>query len=331
MEEAFPAARRRATERLEPTNVVTVTTTARLHFGFLDPSGKGSRPFGSFGLSLNRPRTRLSLRKKAAITAVSGPEAERAQRYLATMAAGGRITQPYELRLDEAIPPHAGLGSGTQLALAVGTAFAALEKIALNPAEIAAELGRGARSGIGIATFAQGGLVLDGGPAGSGLPPLTSRVPFPERWRAILIFDEKIAGLSGPDEISAFQTLPCFPEAETEELTQRVQIGLAAVEAHDFAGFCGQVGALQAAMGAYFGALQGGMFVSQGVGEAIGWLRDQGLTGLGQSSWGPTGFAFVPSEAEGQALLAQLQKRASAGLRFELAQGRNQGAEIVTR
>ena len=84
-------------------------------------------------------------------------------------------------------------------------------------------------------------------------------------------------------------------------------------------------------MGAYFGALQGGMFVSPGVGEAIAWLQDQGLTGLGQSSWGPTGFAFVPSEAEGQALLAQLQKRASAGLRFELAQGRNQGAEIVTR
>ena len=330
MEEAFPAARHRATEPLKPANVATVTTTARLHFGFLDPSGKGSRPFGSFGLSLDRPRTRLTLRQ-AATTAVSGPEAERAQRYLEEIAERCGVAQDYELRVAEAIPPHAGLGSGTQLALAVGTALAALEGVALNPAEIAAELGRGARSGIGIATFAQGGLVLDGGPAQKGLPPLIRRLPFPETWRVILIFDEQVVGLSGLDEISAFQTLPAFPDAQTEDLGRRVRTGLAAVEDHDFPGFCDQVGALQVAMGAYFGALQGGMFVSQGVGEAIAWLRHQGLSGLGQSSWGPTGFAFVPSEAEGQALLAQLQERAGAGLRFELAQGRNDGAEILTR
>ncbi len=33
----------------------------------------------------------------------------------------------------------------------------------------------------------------------------------------------------------------------------------------------------------------------------------QGVTGLGQSSWGPTGFAFVASAEEGEALLARLR------------------------
>ncbi len=61
-------------------------------------------------------------------------------------------------------------------------------------------------------------------------------------------------------------------------------------------------------MGAYFGPLQGGAYVSQGVAAAIGWLAEQGLTGIGQSSWGPTGFAFVPSEAEGQRLLDARQR-----------------------
>ena len=329
MEEAFPAARPRATKPSGQRNVATVTTTARLHFGFLDPSGRGKRPFGSFGLSLDRPRTKLVLRR-AERSSLSGAEAMRAGRYLAAIAERCRITQSYDLRLDEAIPPHAGLGSGTQLALAVGSAFAALEGLALSPAAIAERLGRGARSGIGIGTFAQGGLVLDGGPGqGGSLPLLISRLPFPEPWRVILIFDESTAGLSGADEISAFEALPAFPDAETAMLSQRVQTALAAVEGGNFAGFCDQIGALQTAMGAYFGALQGGVFVSRAVGEAVGWLRSQGLTGLGQSSWGPTGFAFVRGEKEGLTLLAQLQERGGAGLHFELAQGRNEGAEIA--
>jgi beta-RFAP synthase len=167
-----------------------VTATARLHFGFLDPSGRSARPFGSFGLSLDRPRTRLVL-SRAQRFAVSGPEGERAERYLREIGASCGIEETYALRIEEAIPPHAGLGSGTQLALAVGSAFAALEGIRLEPQEIAARLGRGTRSGIGIATFARGGAVLDEGPREGNLPRLASRVPFPHAWRVLLIFDEE--------------------------------------------------------------------------------------------------------------------------------------------
>ena len=57
-----------------------------------------------------------------------------------------------------------------------------------------------------------------------------------------------------------------------------------------------------------------------------------GITGLGQSSWGPTGFAFAASEAEGQALLAAARAYAGgASLRFELAQGRNEPAIVEGR
>jgi beta-ribofuranosylaminobenzene 5'-phosphate synthase len=63
----------------------------------------------------------------------------------------------------------------------------------------------------------------------------------------------------------------------------------------------------------------------------LDWLRDRGLTGIGQSSWGPTGFAFVPSHAEGEALLSAVQARPhDPGLSVELAQGRNEGAKIET-
>jgi beta-ribofuranosylaminobenzene 5'-phosphate synthase len=329
--EAFPAQSPGAKEAHTTSLQAAVTATARLHFGFLDPSGRGKRPFGSFGLSLDRPLTRLVL-KRAQTLKVSGPERERALRYLRNIAASCGVADAYALHIEEAIPPHAGLGSGTQLALAVGSAFAALEGIPLSPEEIAAWLQRGARSGIGIATFALGGAVLDGGPDKGALPPLISRLPFPADWRVLLIFDPGSKGLAGESETAAFTSLPDFPESATEELYRRITLGaLPALAKADFKTFCEQVGYLQACMGAYFAPLQGGAYQSARVSQALDWLRRQGVTGLGQSSWGPTGFAFAASQLEGEALLAEAQAHAQhTGLRFELARGRNEGAKIKT-
>ncbi len=329
--EAFSAQTNDAGETFHRPRQAAVTTTARLHFGFLDPSGRGTRPFGSFGLSLDRPSTRLRL-KRAEAGAVNGPESERAARYLQCIAASCGVAQTYDLRIEQAIPPHAGLGSGTQLALAVGSAFAALEGLNLTPQDIAARLGRGARSGLGIVTFAQGGVVLDGGPRQGALPQLISRLPFPPAWRVLLIFDAETTGLAGASETAAFETLPDFPESETDDLYRRIaQSALPALEAGDFAKFCAQVGYLQTCMGAYFAPLQGGPYTSPSVATALDWLRAEGITGLGQSSWGPTGFAFVATAQEGQALLDRLRARfPHPGLSFTLAHGRNDSAIIET-
>jgi beta-RFAP synthase len=308
-----------------------VTATARLHFGFLDPSGRGEPPFGSFGLSLDRPTTRLVLQPARSFQA-SGAERDRALRYLKSIAQDCGIDAAYKLHVEEAIPPHAGLGSGTQLALAVGSVFAALEGLSLDPKEIASRLGRGARSGIGIATFAQGGAVLDSGPKNGRSPELVSRVSFPAEWRALLIFDRESSGLAGPNEIAAFDALPDFPQDKSAELGERiVEIAMPALAAADFARFCAEVGYLQACMGAYFAPLQGGPYTSPQVSEVLAWLGAQGVTGLGQSSWGPTGFAFFASERAGEAAMAEAQARARRGkLSFDLARGRNEGAKIET-
>ncbi|MFZ2017789.1 MAG: GHMP kinase [Methyloceanibacter sp.] len=330
--EAFSSPSHGAREAHVPLRRITVTATARLHFGFLDPSGRSKRPFGSFGLSLDRPATRLVL-ERAKAPHVTGPELERAERYLEAIAASSGVEPNFALHLTEAIPPHAGLGSGTQLALAVGSAFSVLEGLDLSARQIASRLQRGGRSGIGIFTFEQGGVVLDGGPGGgNALPKLHSRLPFPPAWRALLIFDADASGLAGASETAAFASLPDFPEAETAELCRRITGGaLPALAASDFTTFCEQIGYLQARMGAYFAPLQGGPYTSPAVSNVLDWLRSQGLTGIGQSSWGPTGFAFAPSEAEGQGLLGAVRARSHGpGLSFELAQGRNEGAKIET-
>ncbi len=317
----FPAA--------TPCKSVTVETSARLHFGFLDPSGRGKRPFGSFGLAIDRPETKLTLTRAPALR-VTGVDCARAEPYLRAILPSLGMGDGYHLHLDAVIPAHAGLGSGTQLALAVGSAVANLEGLDLDLREIAAKLDRGRRSGIGIGTFAEGGAVLDGGPGKENLPPILCRLPFPSAWRAILVFDPDCAGLYGAQEVEAFAELPDFPERESAELCRLVvQDALPALVENDFANFSRAVGFMQRAMGAYFAPLQGGPYVSKGVAQALDVLARQGVAGLGQSSWGPTGFAFASSEKEAVTLTEALQARASGtSIRFEIAQGRNEPAVI---
>lgn len=315
--------------------IVTVATTARLHFGFFDPSGQSSRPFGSFGLSLDRPWTRLSL-QHAETTFATGPEAERAERYLQRINEAHGIDRAYRLEVSETIPSHAGLGSGTQLALAVGAAFGALEGLDLAPLDIASTLGRGTRSGIGIAAFEAGGVVLDSGPNDDALPQLVARVPFPDSWRILLIFDRSAKGLDGADEVAAFADAPAYREETRATLEERVRTrALPALEKRDFGVFCEEVGHLQARMGAYFAPSQGGIYTSTRVGAVLDALRARGVRGLGQSSWGPTGFAFAESESGVERLLevaAEILTTLDDGEALELvvAQGRNEGAEILT-
>ena len=175
--------------------------------------------------------------------------------------------------------------------------------------------------------------MLDGGPGPGTLPPVLARVPFPRVWRVLLIFDPAETGVHGADEAAAFAELPDFPEGETADLTRRVLLGaLPALAEEDFEAFCDQVGYLQRKMGTYFAPMQGGAYVSERVAAVLKGLAADGVTGLGQSSWGPTGFAFAPSEAEGQKLLAAARGKAgSAKLGLELARGRNEPATIETR
>jgi beta-ribofuranosylaminobenzene 5'-phosphate synthase len=332
MEEALRPACTGAERVMEPCELVSVSTSARLHFGFIDPSGRGKRPFGSFGLAIDRPQTRLTLRRGSDFE-VTGVNCARAEPYLRSIAASFGLTTPFHLHLDEVIPAHAGLGSGTQLALAIGSAVAMLEGLPLDLTEIAARLDRGKRSGIGIGTFGQGGAVLDGGPSNGALPEVVARVPFPSKWRVLLIFDPARTGVHGENETAAFAALPDFPEGETADLTQRIlRTALPALAEEDFESFCDEVGYLQKVMGDYFAPMQGGPYVSDGVYAVLRGLASKGVTGLGQSSWGPTGFAFAATESEGDALLEAAHAYAGAAkLRFELARGRNDPAVIETR
>ena len=69
----------------------------------------------------------------------------------------------------------------------------------------------------------------------------------------------------------------------------------------DFKAFGEGVSKVQAILGDHFAPAQGGgRFTSAAVGHAAERLEALGARGIGQSSWGPTGFAFAtdPDQAE---------------------------------
>ena len=160
---------------------VRIRAPARLHLGFLDMEGGLGRRFGSLGVTLEELWTELLVSPAQAFAVTGAAEAERARAMLERLAAAWDLP-PLHVAIQRTIPTHAGLGSGTQLALALGVAAARAAGIDRSAREVALLLERGARSGIGIGAFEQGGFLVDGGRGADGLPPpLIARLrPSPE-------------------------------------------------------------------------------------------------------------------------------------------------------
>jgi beta-RFAP synthase len=322
--------------RLPPHTAITVDAPARLHLGFLDPNASLGRAFGSLGLVIDAQGTRLEARlaeRERIEGAVTEADRERIALCLARLqAAYGAATVAIDVT--HAPRAHTGLGSGTQLALAVGTAFVRLLGHPASTAEIAGLLGRGARSGIGILGFDAGGLLLDGGPAGDlhqGVPPLLARQPFPHEWRVLLVSDHARQGLHGAEERRALAALAPFPQALAAHLCHLVLMRiLPGAAEHHFVPFAEGLTDMQQTIGEYFASAQGGVFASPDVERVLRAVAAERTAGIGQTSWGPTGFAILPSAPDADSALATAREAARAMPHIEctVVAARNSGAVI---
>jgi beta-ribofuranosylaminobenzene 5'-phosphate synthase len=315
----------------KPTGI-TVTVPSRLHLGFLDLNGGLGRRFGGIGLAVSDLKTVVTVRR-AKRSGVSGPESERVRRHLRTMERMLGLDVAHAVRVSQAVPAHVGLGSGTQLALAVAAGLRRLHNLPLAIENDALVLGRGARSGIGIGLFQRGGFVVDGGHGDKpAVAPIVSHLPFPDHWRILLILVPQHSGVHGPDEAAAFAALAPMLEGDADRICRLVLIkALPALVEHDIENFGAAIKTVQARIGSYFARAQGGrVFTNQAVADVLTALDAAGAYGIGQSSWGPTGFAFAPSsdEADRLAKVARQHPR-SKGLDIRICSGLNHGAEIV--
>lgn len=317
---------------------VTVAAPGRLHLGFLDPDGALGRRFGSLGLTIDGPATRIALRHASldAIDAAPGTEqdVERAREHVTALKRLFRRDTPLAIQLHEALPAHAGLGSGTQLALALARGFASLHGIDVTTADLARALGRGKRSGIGVAAFDRGGFLVDGGPGRDGPAPLLARAEFPEHWRVLLVLDPRGAGLHGEDEGRALARLEPMPQETAAHLAHLVLMQiLPALHEAEFGRFAQGVSEVQRVIGAYFAPAQNSSaYTSAEVAQVVEWLGANFDAAIGQSSWGPTGFAIFSSQADADRAVdrARAAGQVAAPLALRIVKGRSHGA-LLTR
>lgn len=310
---------------------VEISTPSRLHCGMLAFGHDVSRQFGGLGIMIDRPRVRLRMRPSERLQ-IEGPLADRVAMFARSATRHEQQDPGVAIEILEAPPSHVGLGSGTQLALAVAAGIAALEGLPHdNVAELAQRVNRGKRSSVGMHGFAGGGMILEGGKRNpSGFGPLITRVTLPETWRFVLLLPHDAAGLSGADETKAIQGLPSVPEEATAEMCRLLLIELlpAAVEG-DYEVFADRLEQFGKLAGECFASVQGGPYAAGRAAEAVQILQELGGRGIAQSSWGPGVFAVCANDAEAAELCERLHKLPDADSReLVIAKADNHGAVL---
>jgi beta-RFAP synthase len=305
---------------MSPASSLFVEAAARLHFGVLDLRGSLGRRFGGLGAAIPRPSLLLEAAPAKSLS-VTGLEAERVEQFARRFLAHQGLTGGARLELHRAIPAHSGLGSGTQLGLAVARALAELHHLPTDPLSLARAVARGRRSAIGTWSFAYGGFIVEGGhrPLEETVAPLLGHYEVPVSWRCVVAVPPGEPGLSGEAESAAFERLPAPPERDPERVAHLVLMQLlpSLVEG-DLLGFGSALTAIQRLTGAWFAPSQGGIF-APGLGpELIQRMADWGALGVGQSSWGPAVYGLLEGTERSRAVAERVTRfLAGRGLVFE--------------
>ena len=295
--------------------MIDVITPSRLHFGLLAFDPAQPRQFGGIGLMVRQPNTRIRLSESNSVTA-EGRMADRAQAFADSFIDWARREshivrrRGVHIKIASIPRPHTGLGSGTQLGIAVATGLAKLFDIdALCIDHRAAAVQRGKRSAIGAHGFDHGGLIMEAGKTDpTALSPMIGRWTFPEHWRIVLVRPKAMDGLSGHREQTAFDSKLSIPPNVTAELCRIALLGIipGTVE-QDIDQFGEALFELQTKVGDCFATAQGGRWADPLLGSIIDYVRADGVAGVGQSSWGPTIYAVCEDLDRAEALATSVQ------------------------
>jgi beta-RFAP synthase len=295
------------------------------------------RAYGGVGVMIDRPgvHLRMALRPAAAgeRCTATGPLADRAAGFARSCVEAWRLPDDAACTVEVLAVPgsHAGLGSGTQLGLAVAAGMrqlfrpppaaaacgAVLRFDDHEAVELARAVGRGRRSCVGIYGFSGGGLVIEGGrivPADRSpeddatrpFSPLLARVHLPANWRCVVFGMRDAEGLHGAAEKAAFASLPSVPLEISAELSRVAVMELwpAAVEGR-FAEFSEALLRYGLLAGKPFEQASSSLPYAGTTARLIDTLHELGIRGCGQSSWGPTVMACCESPEAADALVAR--------------------------
>jgi len=323
---------------------VIVNTPSRIHMTLIDMHGGSGRVDGGVGITLDEPGILLEA-CQSPVLAVTGCDLAMqdrigsiARHVLSRIHAGASIA----ITVRKQLPAHFGLGSGTQLALAVARACAECYGRPLTVHDLALLVSRGGTSGIGTAAFEQGGFIIDGGHRfGTGCeksefrpsrasrgvrpPPVILRHEFPADWRILLAMPNVPCGANGGQETDIFRQHCPVPLGEVQALCHEILVRmLPGIVERDLDLFGSSVNAIQS-LGFKRVELSLQPPVVAGL---IDVMRIAGAAGAGMSSFGPTVYAVGDSDMGEIEQAAQSFMQEHGGGTTLIVSARNSGASV---
>jgi len=294
-----------------------IETPSRLHLTLIDLNGSLGRIDGGVGLTLEKPGLVLEMKENSGEISVEfkNPEnlyakvraddEDKIKTSARRMMDYFHLEGGYDFTVHETYLSHSGLGSGTQISLAVGKLISDSAGQQLDAPQIASIVGRGGTSGIGVASFAKGGFIVDAGhhqrekpgflPSSASTaspPPIVARYDFPQDWKVVLVIPHVEKNVSGPTEVNIFQEYCPVPLEEVQQLSHILLMKMMpAVLEKDLDRFGESINSIQS-IG--FKKVEN-QLQNPVIGEIMQLLRDAGAPGVGMSSFGPTIYAITDS------------------------------------
>jgi len=328
---------------------VRITTPCRIHLSLIDENGYTGRVDGGFGLMLDQPNVVLEVSNHADKFTIECDRYYRESVQVINEKASKIFklfhinNKNFHFDLKKYYPKHVGLGSSTQLSLAIGTAIATIKKMDIPLEEITKMLERGGTSGIGWRGFETGGFILDGGhdygigkekeqflpssAAGSANPALTiSRYEIPENWRFVLIIPNVKPGAHGQDEVDIFKNYTPIPREEVNEVSHQILMKvLPGILKGDLRCFGEGLKRIQK-IG--FKKIEISL-QNQIVRDIITFLEKYGVKAYGMSSFGPSVIGIMESDTEAAKLKEAVEEfTKDIGSHYFICKPNNVGAKI---
>ncbi|MFX1488964.1 MAG: beta-ribofuranosylaminobenzene 5'-phosphate synthase [Promethearchaeota archaeon] len=327
-----------------------ITTPCRIHLSLIDENGYTGRVDGGIGLMLDRPNVVFEASNNAKEFTIEAHKYYRESIEVINEIAAKVFktfnisNKNFHFHLKRYFPSHVGLGSKTQLSLAIITAITKLKNINhLSTEHLTRLVGRGGTSGIGWKGFETGGFILDGGhdfgtgkeketflpssASASTNPALTiSRHNIPENWRFVLVIPNVKKGAFGDEEIRVFKNYAPIPQDEVNEVSHQIIMKIMpGILKNDLLCFGEGLKRIQ-----NIGFKKIEIELQHDIVKSLlTFFKEFGLKAYGMSSFGPSVIGIVESDSEAEELLKEVQKnQKNGGGHIYICKPNNAGARI---
>jgi beta-ribofuranosylaminobenzene 5'-phosphate synthase len=328
---------------------IRITTPCRIHLSLIDENGYTGRVDGGIGLMLDRPNVIFEASNSATQFKIEANKYyresieiinEKASRVFKTFNISNKN---YHFYLRRYYPSHVGLGSKTQLSLAIAMAIAKLKNLNTTISDLTKIVERGGTSGIGWKGFDCGGFILDGGhdfgigkeketflPSSASFtanPAITIlRYPIPENWRFVLAIPNLKKGAYGDEEVSIFSNYAPIPKEEVNEVSHQILMKVIPGILKNNLNCFGE--GLKRIQNIGFKKIEINLQHNI-VKNLLNFLNDYGIKAFGMSSFGPSVIGITETDSEAKDLFEAIHKfLRNIGGHIYICKPNNIGAKI---